>query len=30
MDELIPEIVAKLKSAITGEVRTDPVTTGAI
>ena len=26
MDELIPEIVAKLKSFITGEVKTDPVT----
>ena len=25
MDELIPEVVAKLKSAITGEVKTDPV-----
>lgn len=26
MDELIPEIVAKLKSSISGEVKTDPVT----
>ena len=26
MDELIPEIVSKLKSYITGEVKTDPVT----
>jgi FAD/FMN-containing dehydrogenase/Fe-S oxidoreductase len=26
MDELIPEIVAKLESSITGEVKTDPVT----
>jgi FAD/FMN-containing dehydrogenase/Fe-S oxidoreductase len=26
MDELIPEIVAKLKSSITGEVKTDPIT----
>jgi FAD/FMN-containing dehydrogenase/Fe-S oxidoreductase len=26
MDELLPEVVAKLKSSITGEIKTDPVT----